>query len=200
MVFGTQIVGLYAGGQKILQGVVALAPVVGNVMIPHIARKAHDRATDTWRAAAAAGALMVGIGLIVAVPLIILPGFITHTLFGSEFSRLAEWLPWFGLILFVRYSGAAFGIVLSAIGLQKKRVLGQILAVVAYMAGMAVVRACDLSVTAALASMLTAMSLMGAVYAWHIFKAKRTNYLTIGRLNSQAKTVRQTANPLFGNN
>jgi O-antigen/teichoic acid export membrane protein len=143
---------------------------------------------------------MVGIGLIVAVPLIILPGAITHALFGSEFSRLAEWLPWFGLILFVRYSGAAFGIVLSAIGLQKKRVLGQVLAVVAYAAGMAVVRVCELSVTAALASMLTSMSIMGAVYAWHTFKAKRTNYLKIGPLNSPAKTVRQTAYPLFGNN
>jgi O-antigen/teichoic acid export membrane protein len=177
LLFGTQAVGLYAAGQKIVQGVGALAPVVGNVMIPQLARKAHIRAPDTWRVAALTGSLMVGIGFIFAIPLVAFPGWVTSVLFGSEFSRLADWLPWFGAILLVRYAAAGVGVILSAIGLQTKRLVGQVLAILVYALCTSVVAINGWGVEAALAALFIAMAVMGMTYTLYLQLARRRNYV-----------------------
>jgi O-antigen/teichoic acid export membrane protein len=177
MLFGTQIVGLYAAGQKTILGIGALAPVIGNVMIPQVADRAHRRAPDTWRVAALTGCLMVGIGIVFAVPLVAFPEWVIHVLFGPNFSQAAQWLPWFGAILLVRYSAGAFGVILSAIGLQRKRVVGQVLAVCVYFVSLSIVAANHWGVEPALASLLIAMTTMGIAYAGYVLFAKRRNYL-----------------------
>ena len=173
ILFGAQIVGLYAAGQKTVLGIGALAPVVGNVMIPHLADKSHRNAPDTWRAAAFTGSLMASIGAFFAIPLIAFPYQVVSLLFGPDFSPTAEWLPWFGLILLVRYLAGAFGIILSAIGLQRKRVVGQILAILVYLALLSIVAIRNLSVQSALAALLAAMVAMGIAYAGYVLSAKR---------------------------
>ncbi|MDX1888203.1 oligosaccharide flippase family protein [Mycolicibacterium sp. 050158] len=177
VLFGVHAVGLYAAGQKIVQGVVALAPLVGNVMIPQLARKASTRASDTWRSAGAAAIGMFGIGFIFALPLIILPTWTTNVLFGSDFDMLSQWLPWFGAILLVRFSGAGFGVVLTAIGLQKKRVIGQLAALSCYVAFVVAIGVRHLGVEAALGALLLAMSVMGATYAVYLWLARAHDYL-----------------------
>ena len=41
LLFGVQTAGLYAGGQRLVQGALSVAPVAGNVLIPKLARLAH---------------------------------------------------------------------------------------------------------------------------------------------------------------
>lgn len=181
MLFGAQAAGLYAAGQRLIQGVIALAPVVGNVMIPRIARQSAVRAPDTWRLAAYAGLLMAGIGLTSAIPLVIFPDWIVRVVFGTEYAALAQWLPWFGAILFVRYSGAAFGTILSAVGLQTKRILGQILALCVYAASILISTITQSGVVGALLSLLAAMLTMGSVYALQVHLARRRSSLEVLR-------------------
>lgn len=176
LLFGAQAVGLYAAGQKILQGVGALAPVVGNVMIPQLARKAHLRAPDTWRVATVTGSLMAGIGLFFALPLIVFPDWLTNILFGSDFLPLAAWLPWFGAILITRYCAAGFGVVLSAIGLQKKRVIGQVFAVLVYGSSTLLVALNGWDIYWALGALLAAMFAMGMTYAIYLELARRRGF------------------------
>lgn len=182
ILFGAQAVGIYAAGQKCVQGFVALAPLVGNVMIPRLAAKAATRAHDTWRVAAQTGYLMAGLGFVSAVPLIAFPDRIVQLIFGPEYADLSTWLPWFGAILFVRFSGAAFGVILSAIGLQRKRVVGQLVALCVYAAAVLVVAVNGWSIEAALLALLVAMATMGSVYAMNLFLAKRGNIVDIPRL------------------
>jgi O-antigen/teichoic acid export membrane protein len=179
MLFGTQIAGLYAAGQKTVYGIGALAPIVGNVMIPQLSRKAHHRAPDTWRVAALTGALMVGIGVVFAIPLVAFPELVIDILFGPNFSAAAQWLPWFGVILLVRYAAGAFGVILSAIGLQRKRVVGQVLAICVYVVCLALVAANRWGVEPALASLLIAMTAMGVAYAGYVLVAKRRSALDV---------------------
>lgn len=164
LLFGVHAVGLYAAGQKIVQGVVGLAPVVGNVMIPRLAYETQSRGHYTWRTGGLTAALMIGIGVAFAFPLIAFPSAITTSIFGTGYSQLSHWLPWFGAILLVRYVGAGFGTVLSAIGLQKRRMVGQIAAIAVYMVSMAVVAWAGMGIDMALCALFIAMSVMGCVY------------------------------------
>lgn len=179
ILFGAHIVGLYSAGQKCVQGVVALAPVVGNVMIPRLARQATLRAPDTWRLASYAGCLMIAVGATFALPLIAAPRWVVDVAFGPEFAELEHWLPWFGAILLARFTGAAFGVVLSAIGLPKKRVVGQVAALLIYLGVIALIKLNDLSPVAVLYAMLAAMTTMGSVYAAYLIAARKSDFLGI---------------------
>jgi O-antigen/teichoic acid export membrane protein len=179
VLFDAQVAGLYAAGQRCIQGVLALAPIVGNVTIPGIARHAARQSGDTWRAAAHAGIFMAGIGLAFATPMIAFPGQIVGVVFGSDFSELSEWLPWFGAILIARFSGAAFGVILTALGLQKKRITGQIMAVGSYVVCIALVDILGGGMISALAALLLAMAIMGSSYAVQLYSAKRRNWIGI---------------------
>ena len=46
---------------------------------------------------------------------------IVHLLFGDQFAGLAALLPWFGLLFFVRFFAAAYGVLLTAAGKQTLR-------------------------------------------------------------------------------
>lgn len=171
LLFGVHAVGLYAAGQKIVQGVVGLAPVVGNVMIPRLAHETQSRGRYSWRTGALTAGLMCGIGVVFAFPLIMFPGLITTSIFGPGYSQLSHWLPWFGAVLLVRYLGAGFGTVLSAIGLQRKRLVGQFAALAVYIVGMAVVAWKGMGIDMALCALLIAMSVMGGVYLLYLRRA-----------------------------
>jgi O-antigen/teichoic acid export membrane protein len=126
VLFGTQALGLYTAGQKVVLGVGALAPVVGNVMIPRLARLASTRNQHFWTAAIKTSVLMASIGTVFALPLMLFPLQITHQLLGSSYVGLEELLPWFGGILIVRYLGAGAGVLITAAGLQSRRVVAQL--------------------------------------------------------------------------
>ncbi|MDO9283974.1 MAG: oligosaccharide flippase family protein [Aquabacterium sp.] len=128
MLFGTQAVGLYSAGQKIVLGVGALAPVVGNVMIPRLARASAQLDVRLWRIAGKTAALLLTIGALFAIPLLFWPREVATLLFGKNFADLRTLLPLFGVVLLIRFSGAAAGVLITAVGYQAKRVSAQVVA------------------------------------------------------------------------
>ncbi|GCL65115.1 lipopolysaccharide biosynthesis protein [Pseudaquabacterium pictum] len=124
--FGTQAVGLYSAGQKIVLGVGALAPVVGNVMIPRLSRLASDANPRFWPTAAKTGGLMALIGASFGLPLMLFPQQLADVMFGQSFQGLAALLPLFGAVLMLRYVAASAGVVITAAGFQSKRVVVQL--------------------------------------------------------------------------
>lgn len=126
--FGAQGVGLYSAGQKIVQGFGALAPVVGNVMIPRLSRLSAQKDPALWRAGHKTALLLTTLGVAFALPLVFVPELVSTALFGVRYSNLAPLLPWFGALLLVRFLAASAGVLITAVGLQAKRVSSQLLA------------------------------------------------------------------------
>ncbi|MDD2943575.1 MAG: oligosaccharide flippase family protein [bacterium] len=132
--YGTQAVGIYAAGQKIIQGVSALAPVVGNVMIPKLASQAKSCDPRFQRTAFLTAGAMLGIGSLFAAPMLAMPEQISSFLFGNKFQGLGQLLPLFALILGLKYLAAGSGIVITSAGLQAKRVITQFVAMTVFAA------------------------------------------------------------------
>ncbi|WP_158288829.1 oligosaccharide flippase family protein [Rubrivivax albus] len=126
VLFGTQAVGLYSAGQKVVLGVGALAPVVGNVMIPRLSRLAAVGDRTFWKTAAKTGALMGFIGAAFGLPLMLFAQPLADLMFGQSFQGLAGLLPLFGGVLLLRYVAASAGVVITAVGFQSRRVVVQL--------------------------------------------------------------------------
>ena len=127
MMFGVQAAGLYAAGQKIVLGVSALAPVVGNVMIPRLSTMFAARDKRLWQTASKTSVLITAMGVICALPLIFWPELTTRVLFGLRYTELSAFLPWFGAVLLVRFAAASAGVLITAIGQQAMRVWAQLI-------------------------------------------------------------------------
>lgn len=169
MFFGVQAAGLYAAGQKIVLGVSALAPIVGNVMIPRLSRQSATRARGFWRTAAKTGLLMAAIGVLFAWPLIALPQSLTLLLFGEAYTGLAELLPWFGAVLMMRYVGASFGLTLTAAGLQRRRLACQIVAVIVFVLLLAPLGWLPDDARAVVIALLLSYAVLTALYAYQLW-------------------------------
>jgi O-antigen/teichoic acid export membrane protein len=126
-IFGVTGAGVYAAGQRIVQGVSALAPVVGNVMIPKLSRLAKNKDARFQSSAVRTALAMAAIGILFAVPLVLFPSAISNFVFGDKFSALESLLPLFGLLIFLKYVAAGSGVVMTAAGLQQKRVMCQVI-------------------------------------------------------------------------
>lgn len=172
LLLGVQAAGLYTAGQKIVQGVSALAPVVGNVMIPRLSRQAAQRDPGFWRTASKTGLLMAGTGLFFAWPLLVWPEAIVHALFGPAYAPLAPLMPWFGLLLVVRYVGASFGLTLTAAGQQHRRLRCQLLGLVCFAVMMAAGTVLAVDLTYIVLAMLGSFVVLTLGYA-HQLRAHR---------------------------
>jgi O-antigen/teichoic acid export membrane protein len=170
LLFGVQAAGLYAAGQKIVLGVSALAPIVGNVMIPRLSRQSATRAPGFWRTAAKTGLLMAVIGLFFAWPLIVLPERLALTLFGEAYAPLAALLPWFGGVLVIRYLGASFGLTLTAAGLQRRRLACQGVALLVFLALLVPVGWLPDDARAVVIALLISYGLLTALYAQQLWR------------------------------
>jgi O-antigen/teichoic acid export membrane protein len=125
-VFGTQAVGIYSAGQKVILGFSALAPVIGNVMLPHLSRIYAMGNGKFWRLAGLTSVVFGIFGLILSLPLIFFAEGMVPWLLGAKYAELVEYLPYFALLLFVKYLGASAGVIATAIGMQKNRVVAQL--------------------------------------------------------------------------
>lgn len=117
---GPAAVGLYQAGMRLFNGGAQAANVLANVFLPKAAAVAQDRVLFAkearrvqWAFVAAGAAfglaLAAGANLWVAL------------LFGSAYQPLVQILPWLGLLFFVRFFAAAWGIVLTTSGAQAFR-------------------------------------------------------------------------------
>lgn len=125
--FGTEVVGAYSAGQKIIGGFAALTAVVGNVMIPRLSKLAVNPQAAFWATARSTIVVTASIGMALAIPLILLPREIIDLLYGQTFSHVSEIMPYFGVLLILKYTNTAASAVAVAAGLYRTRMLAPLL-------------------------------------------------------------------------
>lgn len=119
---GPIAVGLYQAGIRIFNGVAQIANVLANVFLPSAARAASEPEVFA-REALKIQCLFIVSGLVFGLIMTLGAEWIALTLFGSDFAELANILPWLGILFFVRFCAASWGILLTATGQQRYRAL-----------------------------------------------------------------------------
>ena len=121
-----RVVGIYQAGLRLMMGGTTPAMVVSNVYLPRVS--ALDSSSKEYaRAVADLNLKMVALGGGISVLLALFSEPLTEILFGAEYQELAQLLPWFALVLVLRYVAASFGINLTAAGHQSVRVVANLL-------------------------------------------------------------------------
>lgn len=123
--YGAHGAGLYAAGQKLVQGACALAPVVGNVMIPRLSRLAATESTQLAHVGAKTAGLLWVMGFVFSLPLLVFPELVAVFFFGAAYEQLGGYFRLFGVVLLLRFGAAGFGVLVTAAGMQSRRVIGQ---------------------------------------------------------------------------
>lgn len=117
---GVSAVGLYQGGMRLFQGCAQLAPILANVFLPSAARNALSE-TGKQQSAEKIQIAFIACGISIGLVLTYGAEFIVSLLYGKSFSGLAKLLPLFGLLFFVRFFAASWGLILTAHGHQQFR-------------------------------------------------------------------------------
>jgi len=162
--FGTSGVGLYVAGQKLAQGAAMLAPVIGNVAIPAMTR-ATKLGPAVWGEKASKTFLITSlIGLLLGLPFVFLASELVGVLYGESFKQLEALLPYFGLLIFLRYVAASSGILLTSIGRQLTRVRGQCIALLVFVGIVALAPYFDAPIEIVPIAHCAAFAVLGMLY------------------------------------
>ena len=124
-IMGAFAVGLYQGGMRLLLGALLVGDALHNVFFASLARVAHDP-RELGRLATQMTRYFVVLGVIAFGVLLGAGQVIVSLLFAEQFVSLADLVPLFGLLVLVRYSGLAYGAVLTLAERQGVRMLAAI--------------------------------------------------------------------------
>lgn len=120
---GPAVLGLYQAGMKLNQGASRVAPVLAQILLPELSRRAAaGTGHDFTRYAARTLGVFAGIGACGAAVLMVNPTALANLLFGQKYTGLAPLLPLFGCMLFMQFVETGAGLTLVARGLQSKKV------------------------------------------------------------------------------
>jgi O-antigen/teichoic acid export membrane protein len=123
---GLRSLGLYQAGMKLVQGLSRLAPILALYLLPRVARGIHARVSEGQPGAGPQVLLTLavfgGFGAIAGTAIALAAVPLTRVLFGTGYSELAALLPWFGLLLALRFLETGAGVVLVAADLQSRKV------------------------------------------------------------------------------
>lgn len=124
-------VGIYQAGLRLMMGGTTPATIVSNVYLPRVsAMDCHS--TNYDQAIRKLNLMMVSVGGTISIIFAIFSNSITSVLFGHGYSDLVKLLPWFALVLVLRYVAASFGINLTASGHQSVRVVANLLYLIVF--------------------------------------------------------------------
>lgn len=121
--FGTEVVGTYSAGQKIVAGLCALTAVTGNVMIPRLSRLAKGSSSAFWTTARNTILIMAMIGVSLALPFVLFSAPLVDLLYGHSFRNLVDIMPYLGCVLILRYMNTGASAAAIAAGLYRTRIL-----------------------------------------------------------------------------
>jgi O-antigen/teichoic acid export membrane protein len=120
---GPTVLGLYQAGMKLNQGASRIAPVLAQILLPELSRRAvADQGCGFARYAARALGVFAAIGACGAAVLMVNPAWFANLLFGQKYAGLAPLLPLFSCMLFMQFVETGAGLTLVARGLQGKKV------------------------------------------------------------------------------
>jgi O-antigen/teichoic acid export membrane protein len=117
---GVDTVGIYQSGMRIFQGGIQVAPILSNVFLPEMARQALCQGKDP-RIAIVLQTSFLTYGAIFGLILAYFSDQIVSLAFGESYGQLAALLPLFGLLFFLRFFVASWGVILTATGHQAYR-------------------------------------------------------------------------------
>ena len=117
---GIDVVGIYQSGMRVFQGGTQAAPILANVFLPEMARQALCKEKNV-RIVIALQASFLIYGVTFGLILAYFPDQIVNLAFGENYRQLATLLPLFGLLFFIRFFAAAWGVILTAVGQQGYR-------------------------------------------------------------------------------
>jgi O-antigen/teichoic acid export membrane protein len=117
---GPAAVGLHQAGMRIFLGGSQIAGVLGNVLIPRVSA-AMGRSAEIQPVAQRVQTVFFGAGAVFGLALAVGAQALVSLLYGDKFQGLADLLPWFGLLFFVRFVASGFGLLLTAAGRQALR-------------------------------------------------------------------------------
>lgn len=117
---GPVAVGLHQAGMRVLMGGLTAAQVMANVFLPKAAARSGDIAGFGAVSTKMQYAYLT-IGVVFGMFLAIFAEQIVDVLFGDQYKPLVALFPLFGLLFFVRFAAAAWGVILTALGEQAYR-------------------------------------------------------------------------------
>ncbi len=123
---GLRSLGLYQAGMKLVQGLGRLAPILALYLLPRVTQGMQARVSD-GQAGGGSHVLLTlavfgGFGAIAGASIALAAVPLTSLLFGTGYAELAALLPWFGLLLALRFLETGAGVVLVAADLQSRKV------------------------------------------------------------------------------
>lgn len=114
---GTAAVGVFQAGMRLFTGGAQAASVLANVFLPRAAAAASDKQRFRSESIRVQWAF-VGVGLMFGMVLAVGSDLIVPILYGEQYADLQNVLPWLGLLFFVRFFAASWGVVLTSAGAQ----------------------------------------------------------------------------------
>lgn len=175
---GPVAVGLYQAGMRVFQGGSTAVQVLANVFLPRAAAKEKSAAafgTESMRIQIA----FLSFGAVFGIGLAIFSDLIVHVLFGSAYADLVRLFPLFGLLFFVRFAAAAWGIVLTAAGEQRFRTIATVIHWF-LIAGIAPILVPSMGIAGWLISVIIGNGLLGFLYALRGARRVTSPWTTVG--------------------
>lgn len=171
LLYGVETVGIYSAGQRLVQGLASLAPVVGNVMVPRLTQAFGSGSAQLRSDVRLTHLMLGGMGFLLALPLVLLAKPLVNALLGEQYTELVDLLPWLGLLVFVRFIAASAGVVITAIGMQRRRVAVQMVALSTLVVTSIGLSTSSLELHAFVLALVLSFSIIAAAYwwAWHVF-------------------------------
>jgi O-antigen/teichoic acid export membrane protein len=106
----------------------------------------------------------ISFGALFGITLTIFSELIVHVLFGPAYSSLVIFFPLLGLLFFVRFAAAAWGVVLTAAGEQRFRTIATVIHWV-LIAGVVPILVPSMGISGWLISLIIGNVLLGFLYA-----------------------------------
>lgn len=184
-VLGSEAVGIYQSGVRFVFAALILSETLMSVYLP-VLSGAIVKDVDVFEKRAKQ---LIRVSIVISLPvglvLILLPEEVTALILGDAYSRTAELLPYFGLILMLRFLTISYGTLLTAMGLQKKRAIALSLSLaILAMGAYALILSRGL-IGVVIASLVAHVALLG-FYGWEIyyfgkrlFLEQRTVYMLV---------------------
>jgi len=175
---GPVAVGLYQAGMRVFQGGSTAVQVLANVFLPRAAAKA-ENAGEFGRESKRIQMAFLSFGALFGIALAVFSELIVHVLFGSAYSDLVRLFPLFGLLFFVRFAAAAWGIVLTAAGEQRFRTVATVIHWL-LIAGIAPILVTRMGIVGWLISLIIGNGLLGFLYALRGASRVDSPWTTVG--------------------
>lgn len=124
---GPTAVGIYQAGMRFFMAGIQSATVLTNVFVPRAAHAHKNESASYSREKWRLQAVFLGVGCAGGALLAAGGPKLVNLFFGSQYSTLAELMPFFGLLFVLKFACAAWGIVLMIQGEQRYRAIASAL-------------------------------------------------------------------------